>query len=118
MLNYEIIEVNAGVKADDEDTYFNKRAEMWDRMRQWLRDGADLPNDAELRASLIGIEYSFDGKELMRMERKQDMKKRGLDSPDEGDSLAMTFAESIGDYTNNWFEPEDSFDPEYEEMYA
>lgn len=112
MLNYEIVEVNAGVKADDYETYFNKRAEMWDRMRVWLRDGCDIPNDAELRQSLIGIEYAFDAKELMRMERKQDMKKRGLNSPDEGDGIAMTFAEAIGDYTNNWFEPDDSFEPE------
>ncbi|HUU73723.1 MAG TPA: terminase, partial [Burkholderiales bacterium] len=112
MLSYEIVEVNAGVKADDFETYFNKRAEMWDRMRIWLREGADLPNDAELRQSLIGIEYAFDAKELMRMERKQDMKKRGLESPDEGDGIAMTFAEAIGDYTNNFFEPDDSFEPE------
>ena len=112
MLNYEIVEVNAGVKPDDEDTYFNKRAEMWDRVRIWLRDGADIPDDAELRQALIGIEYSFDGKELMRMERKQDMKRRGLDSPDEGDAICMTFAEQIGDYTNNWFEPDDQFEPE------
>lgn len=111
MLNYEIVEVNVGVKPDDGETYFNKRAEMWDRVRIWLRDGADIPNDVELRQALIGIEYSFDSKELMRMERKADMKKRGLDSPDEGDSLCMTFAEATGDYTNNWFEPDDSFEP-------
>lgn len=112
MLNYEIIEVNAGVKPDDEETYFNKRAEMWDRTRIWLRDGADIPDDAELRSSLIGIEYSFNDKELMRMERKADMKKRGLDSPDEGDSIAMTFAEATGDFTHNWFEPDDAFEPD------
>jgi len=111
MLQFDIIEVNAGVKPDDEATYFNKRAEMWDRMRIWLRDCADIPNDAELRQSLIGIEYAFNQKELMRMERKADMKKRGLDSPDEGDAMSMTFAESIGDYSKNWFEPEDSFEP-------
>ena len=111
MLNYEIIEVNAGVKPDDESTYVNKRAEMWDRMKAWFRDGCDIPNDAALRQSLIGIEYSFNDKELMRMERKADMKKRGLESPDEGDAIAMTFAESMGDYTTNWFEPDDSFEP-------
>ncbi len=111
MLNYEIVEVNAGVKADDEETYFNKRAEMWDRIRIWLREGADIPDDVELRGSLIGIEYGFDAKELMRMERKQDMKRRGLDSPDEGDSLGFTFAEVMGDYTTDWFEPDDSFEP-------
>ena len=113
MLNYEIIEVSAGTKADDWETYYNKRAEMWGRMRDWIRHDADLPaGDIDLRLSLIGLEFSFDDKERIRLERKQDMKKRGLDSPDEGDAIAHTFAEILGDVTSNYFEPEDQFEPE------
>ena len=112
MLGHDIIEVNAGNKADDEETYYNKRVEMWDRMRIQMTEGMDIPNDADLRQSLIGIEYGFNDKEQMRLERKQDMKKRGLDSPDDGDAIAYTFAEHIGDMTHNYFEPEDMFEPE------
>jgi len=112
MLNYEIIEVSAGTKADDYETYYNKRAEMWGRMRDWIRHEADIPNDIELRSSLIGLEFSFDERERIRLERKQDMKKRGLDSPDEGDAIAHTFAEIMGDVTSNYFEPDDAFEPE------
>lgn len=113
MLGFEVIEVNAGMKPDDEEIYYNKRAEMWDRMRSWLRAGADLPYDVETRTALIGIEYGYDDKERIRLERKADMKKRGLDSPDEGDALAYTFAEVIGDLTKQYFEPDDNFEPEY-----
>jgi hypothetical protein len=110
MLGHDIIEVNAGMKPDDTDTYYNKRAEMWDRMRIQMREGMDLPNDADLRNALIGIEYGFTDKEQLRLERKQDMKKRGLESPDDGDAIAYTYAELIGDNTQRYFEPEDSFE--------
>jgi hypothetical protein len=70
----------------------NKRAEMWWRLRDWLVEGA-MPNDSELRDDLIGPESIPDevsGKVLL--EKKKDMKSRGLPSPDCGDALALTFA--------------------------
>ena len=111
-LGHEIIEVNAGSKPNDEELYFNKRAEMWDRLRSWLRTGADLPYSVDTRKSLIGIEYGYDEKEKIRMERKKDMKKRGLDSPDEGDALAYSFAEELGVLNQGSFEPDDNFEPD------
>jgi len=112
MLGYEVIEVNAGESAREDETYYNKRAEMWGRMRDWIKLGVDLPADMDLRAALIGLEYDFDDKERIRLERKKDMKKRGLPSPDEGDALAHTFAEELGDLKKGWFEPDDeAFEP-------
>ena len=72
----------------------NKRAEMWTKMRHWLRTGA-IPDSDQLRDDLIGPLYSFDDKQAIQLERKQDMKKRGLASPDEADALACTFAEPV-----------------------
>jgi hypothetical protein len=112
MLGHDIIEVNAGMKPDDGSTYWNKRIEMWDRMRTMMQAGMDIPNDADLRNAIIGIEYGFNDTEKMRLERKQDMKKRGLESPDEADAIAYTFAEHIGDWNQNYFEPDDNFEPE------
>ena len=99
------------MKPDDDKTYYNKRAEMWDRMRIQMREGMDIPNDADLRNALIGIEYGFDDKERMRLERKQDMKKRGLDSPDDADAIAYTYAELSGDHTRRYFAPDDKYEP-------
>ncbi len=112
MLGFDVIEVNAGLGPEDDQTYYNKRAEMWGRMKHWLLLGADIPNDPDLHKALIGIEYGFDEKERIRLERKADMKARGLDSPDEGDALAYTFAEHVIMGQSNSFEPEDSFEPE------
>lgn len=71
--------------------YANKRAEMWGNMKTWL-ETASLPDDLELRADLCGVEFGYDAKSAIQLEKKDDMKKRGLASPDIGDALALTFA--------------------------
>jgi len=90
-----IIEVNSGRPAKDKKKYFNKRAEMWDRVKAWLKAGADLPNDRELLSDLVSPEYHFSPKQQIIIEKKEDMKRRGLASPDCADALCLTFAEEI-----------------------
>lgn len=90
-LQYDPIEVNFGSKALDEQQFFNLRAEMWGKMKAWLKWGS-IPIDNELRDDLIGPQYGFDSKERIQLEKKSDMRARGLASPDMGDSLAITFA--------------------------
>jgi len=71
--------------------YANKRAEIWGSMREWLKGGA-VPEDLDLREQLIGVEYGFNAQNAIQLERKEDMKKRGLASPDIADALALTFS--------------------------
>lgn len=74
--------------------YYNKGAEMWGRMRDWIRAGM-LPHDPELEQNLTGREYGYvlkEGRDVLQLEKKKDMKKRGLASPDDADALALTFA--------------------------
>ena len=70
----------------------NKRAEMWWRMREWLQKDGAIPPNEDLRDDLTGPEYQFTTKGLVQLEKKEDMKKRGLASPDLADALALTFA--------------------------
>lgn len=72
--------------------YLNKRAEMWGGIRQWLKDGGSIPPDETLRQDLIGPEIlaRLDGK--IALESKDDMKQRGIPSPNRADALALTFA--------------------------
>ena len=90
-----VIEVQAGGKANADKDFFNKRAECWGLMRKWLEVGA-IDDDNELRDDLCGPEYGFDSDNRIQLERKDDMKKRGLASPDDGDTLSLTFAEPVG----------------------
>jgi phage terminase large subunit len=60
-------------------------------MRAWLKTGA-IPNDVDLRAQLIGPTYTFNLRNEIQLERKEDMMKRGVESPDFADALALTFS--------------------------
>lgn len=89
-IGHPVIEANFGGRADDPRVYADKGAEMWGRLRDWLAGGA-LPADPLLRDQLVGREYGYSPTLQIRLERKQDMKARGLASPDRADALALTF---------------------------
>jgi hypothetical protein len=93
---YKVIEFHGGAQPIDPQMYLNKRAECWGMMRDHLKDGAEIPDDPDLERQLTGPNYGIvQGKTQygsIFLESKEDMKKRGLASPDKGDCYAMTFA--------------------------
>ena len=95
-MGYAVIGVNFGGKADRHidgvPKCANKRAQMWATMREWIKSGGSLPDSRALEMDLTGPLYSFDSNNAIVLEKKSDMKKRGVASPDEGDALALTFA--------------------------
>jgi len=95
----EIIEaVNFGGASGDPERYRNKRAEMWWEMRDWLADETlpvMIPDSDALHADVCGPRYRYDSNNRRILESKEDMRKRGLRSPDAGDALALTFAEPV-----------------------
>lgn len=94
-LGHNVIDVSAGSRASNPEKYSNKRAEMWDRMRQAINDGLELPDDSELSEDLSALTYGYTPTQLLQLEKKEDLKKRGLSSPDCADSLALTYAENV-----------------------
>lgn len=90
-----LFEFHGGETATDAAAYYNKRAEVWGAMRDWLKAGAEVPDDPEVESDLTGPEYGFSAKQQIQLEKKEDMKKRGLSSPDCGDMLAMTFSVKV-----------------------
>lgn len=83
-----VIEVNVSGKPHDPLKYKNLTSELWDKMKTWLEVGSITE---DFRDDLVGRQYAFDSGGRLVLERKEDMKKRGLASPDAGDMLAMTF---------------------------
>lgn len=75
--------------------YYNIRSYMWGQMREWLREGGEYDDDQQLYDDLIGPELKPRLDEIIQLEAKEDMKKRGLSSPDTADALALTFAVPI-----------------------
>lgn len=91
-LGYHVVGVNFGKSADDDKHYGNKSAEMWARMRDWLKDGGTIHNNPDLERQLCGREFDHNRRDQLMLESKKDMKGRGLPSPDWADALALTFA--------------------------
>jgi len=73
----------------------NLRAYMWNRLKEWLSNGALDPKDTKLEIDLTGPGYHINKQDKLVIESKEDMSKRGLDSPDDGDALALTFAAQV-----------------------
>lgn len=91
-LNHTCTEVQFGGKADD-NRYLNKRAEMWFALADWVKAGGALANLPEIRLDLCAPTYTYaDASNRFKLESKDDMKARGLPSPDVGDAAALTFA--------------------------
>ena len=94
------------------ETYANLRAELWFLARQWLA-GRDcrLPEDDNLRAGLVTPKYKFTSSGKIQVESKEDMRKRGLPSPDEADAFILTLGSKAvtaahgRDYASNWAKP-------------
>lgn len=84
-------DVGGAVWGIEGEKYANKRSAMWAAMRAWLKGGA-IPDDPELRQQLIGPTYTYNIRNEIQLESKEDMMKRGIASPDRADALALTFA--------------------------
>lgn len=92
-----VIEVPFGGQALDHGVngYANRRAEMWDSLRKWLRDGGAIPDDYELTKELAAPTYTYDGQSRLKLETKEIIRERVGFSPDRADALALTFAEPV-----------------------
>ena len=89
----KVMEVQFGARPPDRK-YANMRAFMWGRMRDWLRHGS-IDDDTRLEQDVTAPGYQHDKQDRLVLEAKERMKRRGLDSPDDGDALALTFAAQV-----------------------
>lgn len=93
-------------------TYLNLRAELWFKLKAWLeaRD-VSLPKDDHLLAELVAVKYKFTSSGKLQIESKDEMRKRGLSSPDRADAVCLTFAVEAATVihgssrSSNWAKP-------------
>ncbi len=86
-----VYECNGGSQALRNKEFVNRNAEMWHKVKEWLKAGGSIPDDSTLCDQLTNREYGYDNTSRLQLEKKEDMKKRGLSSPDRADALALTF---------------------------
>lgn len=90
MAGIAVVEVQFAGKAND-PRFYNKRAEMWWNMAEWVKAGGALPPIPELVRELTSPTYTFQNGRLL-IEPKDKVKERLGFSPDLADALALTFA--------------------------
>jgi phage terminase large subunit len=89
-LGIAVIAYNAGESPLDKERFLNRRAETWWMIREALKaDEINLPPDNKLAADLTNIKYSYTSKGQIKLESKEEVKKRLGRSPDRGDALAI-----------------------------
>jgi hypothetical protein len=90
-MDVPVIEIQFGSKASD-PRFLNLRAEMWMNMHHWIRRGGRVPDSTELKQELTAPLHFTNDKGQTQLESKEDLKKRGMRSPDLADAVALTFA--------------------------
>jgi hypothetical protein len=113
-LGYRVVEVNSSSSASDPARYKNIKAEMWAKMREWLKDRGSIPADEPLVDDLSAPKYKYDVSNRLQIESKEELRARGLPSTDSADALALTFAHPVASrdmLAVRWSYAEDVADP-------
>ena len=101
--NYVFVPIKGSYAPRDRAAHLNARAEQYDNLRIGMGQGRiDLDRlDEKVRDQLLAIKGFLTDKGAIKIESKQDMRARGVKSPDELD--AIVYAAANFDYL---FEPE------------
>lgn len=90
-----------GAASSPLDNCLNARVAAWWKMRDWLLGGGSIDAVDDLREDLAAPEYGYSLSGKVKLESKDDMRKRGLLSPDCADSLALTFGAPVAKRQNS-----------------
>jgi phage terminase large subunit len=85
--------VNVGETAEEPERFSRRRDELWWAARDWFNSHSiKISNDPPLIADLTAPTYKLLSNGKIQIESKDDIKKRGIASPDIADALCLTFA--------------------------
>jgi hypothetical protein len=93
-LPIEDVQFGGRPQRGDQVKYAQRRSELWGAMRDGLKY-LSIPNSSELRDQLTAPEFDYNLRGEIQIEKKSDMKRRGLSSPDIADALSLTFSRPV-----------------------
>lgn len=105
-----------GINVSETPSYgsncLNLRAELWNEGKKWLEmRNCRIEGDEDLVAELTTPRYRFNAQGKLQIESKDEMKKRGLASPNRADAFLLTFAggactaAGVPGYSTKWNKP-------------
>jgi len=78
--------------AGGDERYADLASAMWGHLRDLLdAEAISLPDDHDLVAQLTLRRYTVDSRGRVRLETKEQLRQRGIPSPDRADALALAF---------------------------
>lgn len=106
---YNVAPFQGSQRAVDPTKFKNRRAEVWWRFREMMENGEiDLdPNDEVLATQLQSVKWGIDSSGKVWLESKDDIRDRGLPSPDHADAAVLStvsagsVAEHLGENSSN-----------------
>jgi len=91
---HSVVEIHGGGKAVNSEKFKNMKAEIHWAFRERLLSGdIDLPDDLELKAQLTSITYRVASSGQLEITPKEEMKRKGLKSPDRAEAMIYAFAQ-------------------------
>lgn len=102
---YHFVEgVNVARSANSKDRFRNLRAELWSDMNDWLMQEmpVQIPDMDDLHGELCSLGFKYDSSGRLQIESKDDLKARGMPSPDTADALALTFYSGFYESTESF----------------
>lgn len=86
----QVIDVNVAETASEDKRFHRLRDELWWRLRESFEKGTiSIPDDPILIAQLTNIKFDEPGGKI-KVEGKNELRKRGVNSPNRADALCMT----------------------------
>ncbi len=93
-MGFNMVEgVNVARSANDKEKFKNLRAELWSDMRDWLYGElpVQIPDENELHGELCSLGFKENSSGQIQIESKDDLRARGMPSPDGADALSLSF---------------------------
>jgi PBSX family phage terminase large subunit len=91
---HAVVEIHGGGKASNSEKFKNSKAEIhWAFRDRLIAGDIDLPDDLELKAQLTSITYRVTSSGQLEITPKEEMKRKGLKSPDRAEAMIYAFAQ-------------------------
>jgi phage terminase large subunit len=91
-LSARITEVNGGERPRDRERFERRRDELFWALRERFRRGEIVLSDERTAAQLALLRYRYTSAGRLEVESKEELRARGVPSPDRADALALAFA--------------------------
>ena len=102
LLDCQVSAINVAELPSMQEKYMRLRDELWFLCREWFESrNCKMPEDEELITELTAPRYSFMSNGKIKVESKEQLKKRGFSSPDKADALCLTFGSRSSFTANN-----------------